>query len=381
MRLREHEGIIPGRNDILYCRPDAITVEEGYNVRDLTTPEARAELDELKAQVKEHGVITPLKIRFSGQQIILVEGHRRRTVALELIAEYQASGGSEGRNIEALPIFPEPPGTTVEERDAGLFISNTGTRLKPLEFANLIYRMHTVRGMPLEAVASQLGISMPVLKNHLAMRGMSEPIKEHVRQGDISATLAKNIAKGVDPKVAEEMIKANLEENKRIKGKKKSHKVTAKTLKRDKADKLPVPERAQRQHEIREDTADEQKPKAGAVAASAEPTSPTAMATPSEPLPPVSGNGNDGASISEERGQDIVRVVPSDPERRPFPHTVGGAIKELLAALKPFADLCSDTDASEKADDDIVEVLFADIKRAWSVYTAATGGIADAEAA
>lgn len=229
MRLREHAGIIAGRIDILYCKPSEITVEEGYNVRDLTTAEARAELDELKAQVKEHGVQTPLKIRFNGEQIILVEGHRRRTVALELIAEYEASGGTQGRNIESVPIFPEAPGTTVEERDAGLFVSNTGSRLKPLEFANLIYRMHKQRGLPLEAVAQRLAISMHVLKNHLDMRGMSEPVKQHVRDGNISATLAAKISKNADPVQAEELIRANMEENKRLKGKSR---VTPKTIAR-----------------------------------------------------------------------------------------------------------------------------------------------------
>lgn len=242
MRLREHAGIIPGRIDILYCKPSEIMVEEGYNVRDLSTAEARAELDELKAQVKEHGVQTPLKIRFNGEQIILVEGHRRRTVALELIAEYEASGGAQGRMIESVPIFPEAPGTTVEERDAGLHVSNSGAKLKPLELANLIYRMHKQRGLPLEAVAQRLAISMPVLKNHLDMRGMSEPVKQHVRDGNISATLAAKISKNADPAKAEELIRANMEENKRLKGKSR---VTPKTIARatkPKAEAKPAPE-------------------------------------------------------------------------------------------------------------------------------------------
>jgi ParB-like chromosome segregation protein Spo0J len=246
MRLREHAGIIPGRIDILYCKPSEITVEDGYNVRDLTTAEARAELDELKAQVKEHGVLTPLKIRFSGDNIILVEGHRRRTVALELIAEYQASGGTEGRNIDAVPIFPEAPGTTVEERDAGLALSNGGVRLKPLELANLIFRMNRIRGLPHERIAQMLGISMPVLKNHLAMRAMPEEVKEHVREGDISATeaarLVKTLPAGTDPTEAARIIAANKEENKRLGvGKKTQHKVTAKTLQRDRPKAEPKP--------------------------------------------------------------------------------------------------------------------------------------------
>lgn len=239
MRLREHEGIIPGRIDILYCRPDAITIDEGYNVRDLTTPEARAELDELKAQVKEAGILTPLKIRFDGETIILVEGHRRRTVALELIEEYKASGGKEGRNIESVPIFPEAPGTTIEERDAGLALSNSGSRLKPLELGNLIFRMHSQRGLPHERVAQMLGISMPVLRNHLALRAIPEEVKEQIRAGDISATKArevvKNLPKGTDPAEAAKLIAENKAENKRLGvGAKRDHKVTAKTLQRDK---------------------------------------------------------------------------------------------------------------------------------------------------
>lgn len=233
MRLREHAGIIPGRIDIMYCKPQELTVEEGYNVRDLTTSEARSELDELKAQVKEHGVLTPLKVRFNGTDIIIVEGHRRRTVALELIAEYEASGGTRGRNIEAVPIFPEAPGTTAIDRDAGLEISNSGTRLKPLERGNLIYRMHTVHGLPLEAVAKRLAISMAVLRNCLEMRAMPEDVKEQVQAGDVSPSLAVKFVRE-HPEEAAAMLRANKEENKRLGvGSRIKNKVTPKTLKRD----------------------------------------------------------------------------------------------------------------------------------------------------
>jgi ParB-like chromosome segregation protein Spo0J len=299
MRLREHDGIIPGRIDILYCRPDAITLEDGYNVRDLTTPEARAELDELKAQVKEHGVLTPLKIRFDGERIILVEGHRRRAVALELIAEYEASGGAEGRNIESVPIFPEAPGTTAEERDAGLRISNSGSPLKPLELANLIHRMHTVRGLPLEEVAKRLTISMPVLKNHLAMRAMPEEVKEHVREGDISATEAvrarQESAEGTDPIEAARLIEANKEENKKIVGdKKRSTKVTRKTLERNAKPKVAEPPKSADAFPQPTETASSTSPAAPAS------FSPLSDETPPAPLMPHPTDGAERAAIHPE---------------------------------------------------------------------------------
>lgn len=345
MRLREHAGIIPGRIDILYCKPEELTVEEGYNVRDLSTAEARAELDELKAQVKEHGILTPLKIRFNGSDIIIVEGHRRRTVALELIEEFKASGGTEGRNIEAVPIFPEPPGTTVEDRDAGLEVSNSGTRLKPLERANLIYRMHTVRGLPLEGVAQRLGISMAVLKNHLEMRGMSEPIKEHVRKGDISATLAKNIAKGADPVEAEKIIKANLEENRRIKGKRT--KVTAKTLKRDKPKPAPKPEPA--------------KEEAPPTVYEPKPLVTTLTEVTTEHPPALAATVDPALTITP------VRPMPAEAFQPP-PMRSHDVNQKFFAIIARLATIAEESELNERSDDELIGVPAEVLKAADRAY-------------
>lgn len=235
MRLRDHKGITEGRIDILFCKPSELNIEEGYNVRDLTTKEARAELDELKAEIKEAGVQTPLKVRFDGDKTItIVEGHRRHLVVMELLAEFKESNGADGRKIEAVPIYAEAKGTTPLDRDFGLRHSNSGVPLKPLEFANLIYRTIHQRGISEKEAAKGFCISVTVLHNHLALREMPEPVKQHVREGNISATLAKKISKNVDPAFAKELIDKNLEENRRIKGKKNQRtKVTAKTIKRD----------------------------------------------------------------------------------------------------------------------------------------------------
>jgi ParB-like chromosome segregation protein Spo0J len=209
MRLRDSKGITEGRIDILYCDPAALKVEDGFNIRDLSTPLAREKLDALKAEVKEHGIQTPLKIRFDGQTKWIVEGHRRHKVVMELIAEHKASKGAEGRKIEAVPIYAEATGTTALDRDYGLKTSNSGEKLEPLEFANLIYRTIHQRGISEQEAAKGFGISITVLRNHLKMRAMPEEDKQRVRDGDISATLASKVARDArtDPEFRAEIEK------------------------------------------------------------------------------------------------------------------------------------------------------------------------------
>lgn len=359
MRLREHEGILPGRLDMHFCKPSEITVEDGYNVRDLATPEARAELDELKAQIKENGVVTPLKIRFDAvnEKIILVEGHRRRTAALELIAEYVESGGTAGRLIESVPIYPEPPGTDPVDRDFGLETSNSGTRLRPLELANLIHRLHTVRGLPLESIATRMGKSLASIKTTLAMRQMSEPVKQHVKNGEISATLANKISKNADPVQAEELIRANIEENKRLTGGKKSR-VTPKTINRAKA--KPKAE-AQAQMPATPEPTKQDEPFAQLAPAAQEPQ-PDSISSASKP--------DDAADLTAQAAPGPAMAPPV----APVPVISGKANKILIDALEPFANLAHEHDFNERGDDEVVEVPIRHLKKAWVVFAAVTGG-------
>jgi ParB-like chromosome segregation protein Spo0J len=243
MRLREHPAIGEGRTDILPADPRLLKVMDGYNVRDLTTPEARAELDDLKALIKEHGVKTALVVKFDGQDIWIVEGHRRHKAAMELIAEFDASGGAQGRNIDTVPVKAEPLGTNDVDRDFGLETSNSGARLKPLELANLIYRLKEQRGLSLDAIARGLGKSDAVIKNHLEMRAViPEGVKEQVREGVVSATeavkIVKNLPKGMDPDEAAKIIQANKEENEKF-GIGKRNKVTTRTIRQQTERKAP----------------------------------------------------------------------------------------------------------------------------------------------
>lgn len=347
MRLRESEGIGKGRDDILPCDPAELHIIEGYNVRDLSTPEARAELDELKALVKQHGIKTPLVVRFFNQKKWIIEGHRRHKVVMELRDEYQASDGAEGRMIDFVPIMAEAQGTSDIDRDFGLETSNSGARLKPLELANLIYRLREQRGLPLEDIAVGLGKSLAVVKNHLEMRGMSEPIKEHVRKGDISATLAKNIAKGVDPVEAEKIIKANLEENARIKG--KPTKVTAKTLKRDKPKPTPKPEPAKEEAPPAPIQQDEYL--VGITARIPEPEPPPALAATVDPALTITP----------------VRQMPAEAFQPP-PVRSHDVNQKFFAIIARLATIAEESELNERSDDELIGVPAEVLKAADRAY-------------
>ena len=85
-QLRDHDAI-RAKRDFFLVDPRKLSVDPTYNVRDLTTPDAREGLDELKAMVRADGVQIPLVVRMVGDDLTIVQGHRRHTVVMELIAE------------------------------------------------------------------------------------------------------------------------------------------------------------------------------------------------------------------------------------------------------------------------------------------------------
>jgi len=199
MRIRDHEGV-RGKVDAYPFDPRLLKVDPDYNIRDLTTPEARAKLDELKVSVRERGVRSPLLVRMDGDDCIIVEGHRRHTVVMELIGE--------GVDIETVLCLQEPKGTTPLDRDIGLVVSNSGEKLEPLEFANLIYRLITVHGLSEADAGKKLHKSVEVIRRHLELRASPEPVKAMVKAGEVSATTAVNEVRKNGSKATETLRKA-----------------------------------------------------------------------------------------------------------------------------------------------------------------------------
>lgn len=231
MQFRDHPGV-QGKRDAYPFDPRMLKIDAGYNIRDLDSPEEREELDTLKEMIRSNGVKTPLEVRLRDDDVIIVAGHRRHRAVMELIAE--------GEDIKSVPVLPEAKGTSEADRVVNLVLSNSGKPLKPLQTAEVVRRL-VAFGWDKTQIAQRLGWkSVATVAQHLDMLAMPEAVKNHVRQGEISATTARRLAKSeLSPEEQEELIKSNIAENKRIAPKGRSTKVTAKTLKRDKAKAKP----------------------------------------------------------------------------------------------------------------------------------------------
>lgn len=232
MELKHHPGVI-SRSDSFVVDPRVLKVDPGYNVRDLKTPENREHIDGLKESIAANSVRTPLEVRLQGEDIFVVSGHCRLIAVMELIAE----GHDE---IKGVPCVRESKNTNDAERTLNLAISNSGKPLTTLEVAEVVRRLEGFGWTPEEIQKRMRWKSKATVTQHEEIAALPEGTKQLIKSGEISPTLARNIAKGVDPEVAEKLIRDNLEENKRIKGARA--KVTAKTIKRDqKAKEAPRP--------------------------------------------------------------------------------------------------------------------------------------------
>lgn len=219
-QLRDHDSI-QAKRDFFMVDPRKLSVDPTYNVRDLTTPDAREGLDELKAMVRADGVQIPLVVRMVGDDLTIVQGHRRHTVVMELIAE--------GEDIKAIPAIAEAKGVNDADRTFDLLRSNSGQPLAPLEIAEVVKRLINY-GWTEAQIAQRRGWrSTQTVTNYLSMLEMPEVVKDHVKNGHVSATLAREITKTKDGEEADQVIREQLEVRK-ANGKKA--KVTRKAITR-----------------------------------------------------------------------------------------------------------------------------------------------------
>lgn len=219
MLLREHPGIVSKR-DAFQVNPASLTVDPGFNVRDLDAPAAREALDELKASIREHGVQDPLEVRLVGENLVISSGHRRHKVVMELIAE--------GVEIKSIPAVAEPKGLTDAQRFVrSMQVLNDSEPLSVLEKAEMVRRLQNVYGWPREEIAKAIGVkTLAMVDRYLDVSALPEPMREAVREDVISATEAVNMVRREGPLLAE----GKLEEAIKVAKERGKSKVTAKSI-------------------------------------------------------------------------------------------------------------------------------------------------------
>lgn len=212
MQLRDHEGV-KGKRDAYPFDPRLLKVDPGYNVRDLTTPEARSKLDELKEQIRHAGVRVPLEVRFESKgdnnDVFIVSGHRRHRAVMELI--------DEGVPIETVLVIQEPKGTNEAERALNLALSNSGEPLKPIELAQVVKRL-TDFGWDHAQIARRMGWkSASSVRQHLDMLALPTDVQAAVKQGKVSASTARKSVAEIGGEATMKLIEDNAAQGKRTK--------------------------------------------------------------------------------------------------------------------------------------------------------------------
>lgn len=230
MELRKHEAVA-SKTDMFKVNPLLLKIMPGFNVRDLEAPSAREALDELKELIRKQWVQAPIEIRKVGDDLFVTHGHRRLKVVRELIED-------EGFEAKPVPAVVEPPGLSDVERKVRIHTLNAGEPLSPLEKAELVRWLLSEGGLTREQVAEKLGVkTLAMVDRYLTMSEMPEPIREAVREGEISATNAVDMVRREGPMFAEQRLEQAKEKAQEA-GRKK---VTAKSLPAPKPRKAAEP--------------------------------------------------------------------------------------------------------------------------------------------
>lgn len=199
MQLRDHPAIASKR-DFFTVDPRLLKIQDGYNVRDLTTPQAVTALTDLKRSIIANGVRVPLEVRIDGEDLIIVAGHRRHAAVMAAIGE--------GHEIIAIPVIPEPKGMNEIERTLSLVVSNSGVPLTPIEIAEVIRRLIAF-GWPNAQIAARLGWkSAQTVTHYISLLGADAEVQSLVRSGEVAVSTVAKVVKTDGAKAGETLRKA-----------------------------------------------------------------------------------------------------------------------------------------------------------------------------
>lgn len=172
-----------GTVDIYMVPPSAIKIRPGFNEARLADPEYPNNVRMIADSIKSNGFYRdrPLVICATTDGLILSDGHTRFDAVMLAI--------SEGFKVEAIPVVNEERGTTEEDRDVALVTRNNGTRLTPMGEALVLKRL-LGRGVPETDAGGRLGFGTAKIRMLLDLVGAPKPIRDQVKSGTVSATLA-----------------------------------------------------------------------------------------------------------------------------------------------------------------------------------------------
>ena len=175
--------IAQGRSDLYRVSPYDLNVREGWNSRDERDPENIAHIDMLAQSIAEVGVKESLTVKFADGKLYLTDGHCRRAAAIMAIEKYGADKDM------LVPVKTEARDASEADMVFSQIVRNSGKPLTPFEQGKVFKRLIEL-GWETINIARQAGFSKKHVDNLLTLHEAPEPLKEHVRKGEVSATMA-----------------------------------------------------------------------------------------------------------------------------------------------------------------------------------------------
>lgn len=176
------KALASGRSDTFRVNPLLLAVEDGWNSRDLTTPDNQAHVDELARSIAANGVREPLKAYLSGDRLIVTNGHCRLAAVKRAIEVY-------GAEIMTVPVMTEERYANDADRLLTQIVSNSGKPLTTLE-QGVVYRRLSALGWTNEQIADRTGKSVTHVIMNLELQAARPEIISMIKDGKVAPTLA-----------------------------------------------------------------------------------------------------------------------------------------------------------------------------------------------
>ena len=211
------------RTDLFLIDPRNIVVVDGFNVR------REFDLDELKEQIKDKGVLNPVTVipyraEDGTERYKLVDGERRYRAVMEAIAE--------GADIPTIKALKAPKDATLESLYVEQMMRNEGKRFTEYECALMYQRFKDEFGYNQVEIAGIFHKSPAAISKCLSLLELPEYIRAKVASGEMSVGAAKeivrnNVDEGAQVEAARQAVHAARAEGKRVTNKELSASIKA----------------------------------------------------------------------------------------------------------------------------------------------------------
>lgn len=167
-----------------------LRLADGFNPRNGDRPAYKAHVDWLAEQMISRGYdrtkpMAAFVVNEDGKNVFYVtDGHTRHRAFAQAIAS-----NSELSGDTMIPVIVHPAGTNAEDLTVSVLTSATGMPLEPMEMATGIKRLLDY-GWDEKRVSERLGFTVAYVKQLLELLSAPKAVREMVKKGEVSATLA-----------------------------------------------------------------------------------------------------------------------------------------------------------------------------------------------